>query len=47
MSSKNVIVFDTSDKHLAQLGVSTNRDGTLSLNEQTFNSKFDEKYISI
>ena len=27
---------------MAQLGVSTNRDGTLTLNEQTFNSKFEE-----
>ena len=40
--SEPIIGFDTSNKYLAQLGVSTNRDGTLSLNEQTFNSKFEE-----
>ena len=34
--------FDTNDKYLAELGVSTNQDGTLKLNEFTFNSKFDE-----
>ena len=34
--------FDTNDKYLAELGVSTNQDGTLHLNEFTFNSKFDE-----
>ena len=37
-----IIGFDTSDKYLAELGVSTNQDGTLTLNEQTFNTKFDE-----
>ena len=40
--SEPIIGFDTSNKYLAQLGVSTNRDGTLTLNEQTFNSKFEE-----
>ena len=37
-----IIGFDTSDKYLTELGVSTNQDGTLTLNERTFNSKFDE-----
>ena len=37
-----IIGFDTSNKYLAELGVSTNQDGTLRLNEQTFNSKFDQ-----
>ena len=37
-----IIGFDTSDKYLAEIGVSTNQDGTLTLNEQTFNSKFEE-----
>ena len=36
-----IVGFDTSNKYLAELGVSTNQDGTLELNEQTFNSKFD------
>ena len=40
--SEPIIGFDATNKYLAQLGVSTNRDGTLSLNEQTFNSKFEE-----
>ena len=31
-----IIGFDTSNKYLAELGVSTNQDGTLRLNEQTF-----------
>ena len=34
--------FGSADKYLAEIGVSTNQDGTLQLNEQTFNSKFDE-----
>lgn len=34
--------FDTNDKYLAELGVSTNQDGTLQLNENTFDAKFDE-----
>ena len=37
-----IVGFDTSNKYLAELGVSTNQDGTLELNEQTFNSKFDK-----
>ena len=37
-----IIGFDTDNKFLAELGVSTNRDGTLTLNEATFNSKFEE-----
>ena len=37
-----IIGFDTSNRYLAELGVSTNQDGTLTLNEQTFNTKFDE-----
>ena len=34
--------LDTNDKYLAELGVSTNQDGTLQLNESTFNSKFEQ-----
>ena len=34
--------FGSTDKYLAEIGVSTNQDGTLQLNESTFNSKFDE-----
>ena len=34
--------FGSTDKYLAEIGVSTNQDGTLQLSEQTFNSKFDE-----
>ncbi len=34
--------FGSTDKYLAEIGVSTNQDGTLKLNEQTFNSRFDE-----
>ena len=34
--------FGSADKYLAEIGVSTNQDGTLQLSEQTFNSKFDE-----
>ena len=37
-----IVGFDTNDKYLSELGVSTNRDGTLSLNEFTFNSNFEE-----
>ena len=37
-----IIGFETSDKYLAELGVATNQDGTLTLNEHTFNTKFDE-----
>ena len=40
--SDPIVGFDTNDKYLAELGVSTNRDGTLSLNEFTFNSNFEE-----
>ena len=40
-----IIGFDTSDKYLAEIGVSTNQDGTLTLNEQTFNSKFEENTL--
>ena len=34
--------FGANDKYLAELGVSTNQDGTLQLNESTFNSKFEQ-----
>ena len=37
-----MLVLIHANKYLAELGVSTNQDGTLQLNEQTFNSKFDE-----
>ncbi len=40
--SNPIIGFGENSKYLAELGVSTNQDGTLQLNEQTFNSKFEE-----